>query len=268
MKRWVYVLFIVLIYTTSSASAQSELNKYSYVLVPQQFEFQRGTDQFQLNSLTRHLFRKAGFNPLYQEELKNLPRCEGLTADVISIGNMFFTRLKVVLKDCNNTVVFESAEGSSKEKDLKKSYHDALKNAFLSIDALGVNQKSLDILRNESILVADNPKVEKTIKEEKKPEIVSEMASTEISGIAYSNQGISFLLKQEGANFILFRQASSNSKILEEVGTLVPSSRDGIYLFNTKGKSTLANFDANKNLIIDAVDASGNVVQQVYKIEK
>jgi len=266
MKKLVYVILIVFI-SSNSALAQPELNKYTYVLVPQQFEFQRGTDQFQLNSLTRHLFRNAGFNPLYQEELKNLSRCEGLTADVLSVENMFFTRLNIVLKDCNNNIVFQSAEGSSKEKDLKKSYHDALRNAFLSIDALGVKQKSLDELRNKTTLVAKNAMEERIVMEESEPEIVPEMASEEIRGTVYSFQGVTYLLQPTGANFKLFKQASSNNNILEEVGTLVPTSRDGIYLFNSKGKSTLANFDTNNNLIIDAVDTSGNVLQEVYKIE-
>ncbi|PKP26296.1 MAG: hypothetical protein CVU03_04565 [Bacteroidetes bacterium HGW-Bacteroidetes-2] len=266
MKRWIWVFVLVFI-ISNTATAQKELSDYYYVLVPQQFEFLKGKDQYQLNTLTRHLFKNAGFNALFQEELENFPRCEGLTAEVVSNSNMFFTRLRVILKDCENRVVFQSVEGTTKEKDYKKAYHQALRKAFQSIEMLQLKQKNLEELRAKPILVNQNTINRNTIANKVVIEQNTKNSTFEISENRYLFEGENYSLKKSAGTFFLYRKASGNNTF-EEVGVLTPTSREGMYLFVSNGKSTLANFDTNDNLIIDTIDASGNTVQQIYTLEK
>jgi hypothetical protein len=56
--------------------------------------------------------------------------------DVKSNGNLFVTKLTVVLKDCKNAVVFTSIEGRSREKELQVAYNQALREAFSSFEKL------------------------------------------------------------------------------------------------------------------------------------
>lgn len=265
MKKSIWIVVLALI-ISSTANAQQKLSNYYYVLVPQQFEFLKGKDQYQLNTLTRVLFNKAGFNALYQEELQDLPRCEGLIADVVSNSNMFYTRLRVVLTDCNNNIIFQSAEGVTKEKEYKKAYHEALRKAFQSIEMLQVKQKNLEELRNKPVLITQIPSTNTTISTKIVTETKVKNPIIEVSETRYSFQEVIYSLKKSASNFFLYRQASNNT--FEEVGVLTPTSREGIYFFVSNGKSTLANFDTNGNLIIDSIDASGNAVQHVYKLEK
>ena len=116
----VYYLVAVFFIFSGNVFSQKSLSDYAYVLVPQQFEFQKSEDQHQLNTLARHLFKNAGFNPLYDVEFGSLPRCEGLYASVISDPSFTLSRFTVVLRDCNNAIVFESSTGTSKEKEYRK----------------------------------------------------------------------------------------------------------------------------------------------------
>ncbi len=265
MRRLVYLFLITFIYT-NSVFAQAELNKYAYVLVPQQFEFQNNKDQFHLNSLTRHLFKDTGFNALYQEELGNLSRCDGLYADVLSTTNIFFTRLTVVLKNCYNEEVFRSGTGVSKEKDLRKGYHEALRNAFKSIEVLGVKQKDISSLEYVSLV---NTKGITNEKIEAVPQTIEVPTKKTVKGSTtkYSYNEEDYFLEESNGNLILYKLLDTVNPP-EEIGILIKTSRENMFVYNSKEINTLATFDANKNLIIDAVDSSGNVVQQVYKMQQ
>jgi hypothetical protein len=133
------VLFLILFLTTSLGFSQS-LNDYKYAIVPSKFEFLKEKDQFRLNTLTKLLMEKYGFITYYDSDV--LPNevvesnCNKVYVDVKSNGNLFVTKLKVVLKDCKNAVVYTSIEGRSREKELQVAYNQALREAFSSFDKL------------------------------------------------------------------------------------------------------------------------------------
>ena len=59
-----------------------------------------------------------------------------LTAEVINESSAFTTKLFIALKDCRDKEVFRSAEGRSKIKEFEKTYIDALKKSFVSVQSL------------------------------------------------------------------------------------------------------------------------------------
>ncbi len=119
--------------------AQENINQYKYVVVPTQFEFQKQAGQYQLNGLTRFLLEKYGFKAYLEgevpDELLTNP-CDGLKATVKDESGMLTTKVKVVLTDCRNNVVFETKEGKTKEKDYSKSFNLAIRDAFEDIEEL------------------------------------------------------------------------------------------------------------------------------------
>ena len=135
------IIFTFVLFNIMNLSfAQSSLNDYKYVVVPNKYDFLKEADKYKLNSLTKFLFEKNGFtavmqNDNYPKDMQN-NRCLALGSDVISTSSMFKTKLQVVLKDCNNNVVFESKVGETREKDYAKAYNFALRNAFDSFQAL------------------------------------------------------------------------------------------------------------------------------------
>ncbi len=125
----------------SSAYSQSGLNDYKYVIVPNKFDFLKEKDEYRLNSLAAFLFKKYGFVALkegetYPSDLDS-NRCLALRSDVIKDSGLFKTKLQVELKDCNDRIVYTSPVGQSREKEFKKAYVEALRNAFKSFESIG-----------------------------------------------------------------------------------------------------------------------------------
>lgn len=167
-----YILIIVFVLSSGIIIGQRSLNEYKYVTVPNKFDFLKYDDQYQLNSLTKFLFTKEGFQTLYggdvrpEELIKN--SCLGLTTKVNNTSGLLNTKLVIELVNCRNETVFTSAEGRSKEKDYKKGYHEALRKAFESITDLNYSYEPV------KELVVQETQVEKekeTIPEEVKQEV-------------------------------------------------------------------------------------------------
>ena len=132
--RTIFFFFVFLIGITSNTFGQ-DVNKYKYVLVPQEFEFLKHPNQYQVNALTAFLLEKYGFDALYEEKIPaNMGLCDVLKVNVHNESSLFRSRLYVTLENCNDEVVFTSKTGSSREKNYKKSYHEALREAFTSFE--------------------------------------------------------------------------------------------------------------------------------------
>ena len=138
-------IVIFFIFKTSLA-AQTDLNQYKYVSVPDRFDFMKTNDQYQISSLTQFLLNKKGFNVL--ESIENYPSdlasnsCLLLDMNIEKIKGFLKTKLEVQFINCKKEVVFRSAIGISKEKDFKMAYHQALRAAFDSIEGLNYNYEA------------------------------------------------------------------------------------------------------------------------------
>lgn len=244
-----------------SAQAQNTMSDYAFIVVPQQFDFQREKDQYQINTLMRHLFRNAGFNAIYDIETGMLPECEGLYTDLDVTSVFLGTRLAIEIKDCYDNVVFRSPTISSREKQYRDIYHNTIREAFQSIDALRVNQGDLDSFRESVNKRNTLPEVSQLYEKHRVNVSFDELKQESLK--AYTFQGTTFYLDDSAANFILYKK-NAGSGTFEKKGVLTPTSREGIYLFDKDGKRVLANFDAAHNLLIDDEDSYGNPVQNKY----
>lgn len=153
MKKFLLLFFI------TSLSFSQNLNDYKYAIVPARFDFLKEKNQFMINTYTKLFMQKYGFDTYLDSEtlpdvmLQN--NCNRVYVDVVSTGNFFQTKLKVVLKDCKNNVLFTSLEGRSKEKDLDKSYNQALREAFNSFARLNhvYNGKVSEAYADEKVAI-------------------------------------------------------------------------------------------------------------------
>jgi hypothetical protein len=130
---------IVLLFILISGYAFSQsVNDYQYVIVPVKFDFLKKDDQYRLNTLTKLLLQKYGFKAYLNNEeiLSNVERCNFLYANVLEDNGMFATKVKVVLKDCKENVIFETKMGESRDKDFAVAYNEALREAGKSFDDL------------------------------------------------------------------------------------------------------------------------------------
>lgn len=125
MKKLYLLIFSIL---TLAISAQQNT-----IIIPVQFDFQKQASQYQLNELTEFLFKKQGFSTLWENQLSDdiaKNPCQAYKAEVLDESNMFTTKLKIRLKDCKGKEIFLSEQGTSRSKEYKTAYHEALREAF------------------------------------------------------------------------------------------------------------------------------------------
>lgn len=143
------IVAMALALTCQSAISQSVLNQYKYIVIPNQFDFLKGRDQFQINALTKFLFNKNGFKALLDDD--KLPedlfkdRCLAAYANVVKLkGGFLKTRLQIEIEDCYGKMLYISEIGSTKEKLYEKAYNIAVRRAFESVAALGYKYQPVD----------------------------------------------------------------------------------------------------------------------------
>lgn len=140
MKAKFFTIIIACLMATSVFS-QASLNDYKYIIIPKKYEFLKEPDQYQINSLTKFLFNKYGFQAFmegeeYPEDL-NKDRCLALTSDVIKESAFLKTKLQIVLKNCNGLTVYTTKVGETREKDFARAYNEALRDAFQELETIG-----------------------------------------------------------------------------------------------------------------------------------
>jgi hypothetical protein len=161
MKKYIILLVVL----ASIHGFSQTINDYKYAIVPSKFTFLKEKDQYRLNTLTKLLMEKYGFVTFFDTDILPVEvaenNCNKVFVEVQSIGNMFMTKLSVVLKDCKNTILFTSVEGKSREKEYQTSYNQALREAFNSFETLGYkyNGNSNDNV-NSNVNTKENSNVE------------------------------------------------------------------------------------------------------------
>jgi hypothetical protein len=283
MHKKLLILFLLTFYTFTGF-AQSEVDNYKYVVIPRTYEFLKIPDKHKLNSLTKFLFEKYGFTAYWQDD--NFPAdliadpCLGLNADVINESNLFTSKLIVTLTNCSNNIVFTSEMGKSKEKDFKKSYHEALRRAFISVQLLDYHYTGKSSIPATKIVesAVRTPVVapvavpvvveEKIVEKNETPESVENSIARSFKG-----ENISFFLIAKDGGYTAYVNESKdlNFKKGEMIGTLLKTSLPNVYRINWKNKNgvfsdTTGYFDDNGNLKIDYKE-NGKITVKIFKVE-
>ncbi|RFM33495.1 hypothetical protein [Chitinophaga silvisoli] len=156
-------VFIILLAMAFSviARAQNSINNYKYVLVPERFDIFKNDDQYGVNTMTKYLLEGVGFKaymtdePLPAELANN--KCGALKAELVEKKKFLATGLILVLKDCQGTVVYQSQEGKSREKEWQAAYTEALRNAFVSLNAAQYKYDSSTSIANTAAVASTSP---------------------------------------------------------------------------------------------------------------
>ena len=185
MKKFIILFQLVFLFISPAILAQSDINSYKYVIVSNQFPFQKSANQYQINGLTKFLFKRAGFKVLndnvqFPADLVT-NRCLALNGIVKDNSGMFTTKVTIELRDCSNKVVFTSEEGKSSEKNYNKAYNEAIRAAFKSIEKLNYhyvegNPRTSNPVNKivEPAVAAELPKVKSELNKVKEKEIKNE----------------------------------------------------------------------------------------------
>jgi len=153
MKK-VLLTFVLLFVYSINGFSQSELDGYQYIIVPKQYKFLKDENKYKLNTLTAFLFKKKGFQTYiegeeFPEDLRQNP-CKALNVQMVDNSNLFTSKVYLELENCRKEVVYTSKMGASKEKDYQKSYQEALRNSFTSIETMNyVYNPALNLIGSE-----------------------------------------------------------------------------------------------------------------------
>lgn len=240
-------IFISILFFTLSnfiGFSQQSMSDYSYIEVPEVYDFQDKKDEFQLNSITKFLFNKHGFHAYYSKDLPNVTKCDGLYADLETELGFIYTKIVIVIKDCNGVEVFRSAEGRSKLKEYSKTYNQALRNAFKSFEGLGVAQKDVVVEPRTATTVATKTKTKLAVSIATSG---STMPSSKFS--TYTNDGNSFLLRKTTSGFSLFQEVMGADNDLVLLGA-IRLQGDTVQFTSIAEEVSEASFDQNMNLTI------------------
>jgi hypothetical protein len=260
-------------------SMGQDLNSYKYVLVPSKFDFLKESNQYQMNELAVFLFEKYGFKTYMANGEKPTDwaqeSCNTLYADIIEGGGLFVTTLKVELKDCKNHLLFTSEEGNSKEKDFKKAYQEALRNAFKSIDKINYTYFENKQNKATSSLIQDTgvPSAEKDIEEivipaipqksEMKMDVVQPAVSTITNRKVYTNGNLEFYIVSSDYGFNLFK-----TQMEAPFAKLINTSREEYFIYSTISSNGIAFFDSSGNLNIEILNSKDNSTSiKTYKLQ-
>ncbi|MGC1205496.1 MAG: hypothetical protein WA839_11500 [Flavobacteriaceae bacterium] len=184
-----FITMMMICLVVTSVFSQSNLNDYKYVIVAKKYDFLKEADQYQLNSLSKFLFNKYGFEALMEGEkypedlLKN--RCLALNADALKDPGMFKTKISIELTDCNDQVVYTSGLGISREKEYKKSYTEAIRDAFKSFEEVNYKYQPKE---NTTTVAAVEETVDKKEVAEEIQQLRQEIASLKKEKVEVVNE--------------------------------------------------------------------------------
>ena len=268
------IIAMLCFFVASSVIAQSELNNYKYIIIPNVFEELEEANQYQINELAKFLFEKYGFNT--HMDYESLPDdlnnnyCLGLKVSLKKDNSIFKTKIKILLKDCKNTVVYESEFGESGEKEFKRSYQEALRLALkplekikyeFSLDSKQAPAQSNNLRpykkQGDNILNKNISEIEENIKDS---ESENRMSNTKIESNFSSN---TFEIVRTPLGFSLY---NSDTNLFLGKGFL--SSKKEVYHFmSASEKIGIAYFDNDTTLHVEFIDPQGEVNKRTYNLQ-
>lgn len=142
-------ILLYLILFVSCTTVSQSINDYQYIVVPVKFDIFKDINKFNLNTSTKLLLQKYGFKAFLStddipvEVINN--KCSYLSASLQEENTLFKTKIKLVLKDCKENVIFETAQGTSRTKELASAYNEALRMASKSFDGLNYKYNGTSI---------------------------------------------------------------------------------------------------------------------------
>ena len=131
-------IIIIAIFLFTGISFAQKLNAYKYAIVPEKLTFLKQKNQYNLNELLKFGMQKYGFETFYESDIlpDDISNDNKIYVDVLENNSMFSTKVKIVLKDFKNNILFTSIEGKSLDKSLEIAYNFALRDAINNLSSM------------------------------------------------------------------------------------------------------------------------------------
>ena len=123
MKNFsIFVLFLFSIYSFA------QQNKV--IIISNKYEFQKEKNTYNINTMLKAILVSNNYQVFFEDEVLPVEiaqnRCKALTGVLVDNSNMFLTKMKFQIKDCQNNLLFETAEVKTREKDIQNAYIETI----------------------------------------------------------------------------------------------------------------------------------------------
>ena len=123
MKKFL-VIFIVLFSITSFAQKQT-------ILISSKYDFQDQANSYNINNILNAILTSNNYQVYFEDSVLPIEiaqnKCNALTGVLVDKSNLFLTKVQLQIKDCQNNLLFETAEVKSREKDFQLGIMEAIK---------------------------------------------------------------------------------------------------------------------------------------------
>lgn len=259
-------LFVFILSCVGSGMAQQQINDYKFISVPNQFEFQKETNSYEINALTKFLFNKYQFKAFLDSdnESKMFSVCEVLRVSMEKNSGFLDTKIKVILKDCNGKVVYTSPEGKSIKKDYKQAYHEAIRKALNDpriknhkYTSIVSKNKKPQLPGNSNLVAKSKPKqkdttmpmIEKCDPQKELPN--KKIKSKTLPKFLFSLRGKEYAFQKSNEGYLIFEQGKILGKAI-----LLPNNVD--YKVEAGNLSGNGSFDDYGNFVLKRINPANN----------
>ena len=240
LQKTITLLFIGLFTLTSFA--QHKLDKYGYILIPQQLSFQDKPNEYDINKVLKSSLSKYNFTAFVKGDTipSSISPCDILHLETDKSG-FLSTKIKLVFSDCYGKDIFTSIEGQSRIKEFKPSYYEAIRNT----------------LRDPNIRdhIYD-PNAKKVVKEKVKkinPAVVNVIPKN-VKKLTLEFKDIQYNLASVD-NHNVFNIFDNNNAL---IGTLIKQPKSNVYILKTNSLNGSGTFDDFGNFLLTRVNPVNN----------
>ena len=151
--------FSVLILVFLSFTSFAQQNKV--IIISNKYEFQKEKNTYNINNMLKAILVSNKYQVFFEDEILPVEisqnRCKALAGVLVDNSNMFLTKMKFQIKDCQNNLLFETAEVKTREKDIQNAYIETI--GLLSPELKKFN---VTAIQNKEVVepqVIESPKV-------------------------------------------------------------------------------------------------------------
>ncbi len=221
--------FSILALVFLSINSFAQQNKT--IIISNKYEFQKEKNTYNINNMLKAILVSNNYQVFFEDEI--LPaeiaqnRCNALTGVLLDISNLFVTKLKFQILDCNNNLLFETEEVRTKEKDLQNAYIETIK--LLSPE---LKKYSGTVIQEKDVVAT--PELDETLK-------ISEFKTYLNCKLEQALGDPVTEVLDSYNNLLLLLQKTKNSNVFiasrdNEIGVFTKTGNKGVFEYYFEGK--------------------------------
>ena len=120
--------FSILVLVFLSFTSFAQQNKV--IIISNKYEFQKEKNTYNINNMLKAILVSNNYQVFFQDEVLPVEvaqnKCNALTGVLIDNSNLLVTKMKFQIRDCQNNLLFETAEVKTREKDIQNAYIETI----------------------------------------------------------------------------------------------------------------------------------------------